>query len=444
MANCIQCGRRLPALTLGRKVCGWCKQHEAAQRGEDVDYQPVMAAPWNRSRSSSMLVTQLIFGINAAVFIGMVLSGASPLGPSSASLLAWGANSATFTLTGQWWRLLSSCFVHVGIIHIALNMWCLWSLGELAEHLYGHFTFLGIYLLCGVSGSLASVFWHSHPTVSAGASGAIFGIAGALIGSIKLGEFNYGSIAHGVMRSLLAFVGYNVLFGLFTGITDNACHIGGLLAGLLLGALVARLAPQPQLFPRLLVLLTVAALLFGGGYALQKSRAPRYYFARAQVEAANGKIDSAISLFEAAASANPRLAKPVAWQVSQLKLQQNDLPGAEQELKRLGMSDEEAFYTLGSTALDDHHPEQALTEFQKLSARDPHSTQAHWAHAAIGESLIQLNRYDEAIAELKKQIELFGDDIRSERLLAEAYEAKGMKAESEAARKAAESMGDEQ
>jgi rhomboid protease GluP len=272
MANCIRCGRTISGFTFGKKICPWCKQHEAAQRGEDTPYQPVMATPWKRQDSMPMIVTQGIFGICVAVFVGMLLAGVSPMSPSGQSLVDWGANWGPLTLSGDWWRLLTSCFVHAGIIHLGFNMWCLWSLGELAERLYGHVTFACIYLLCGIGGSLASVWWHMPPVPSIGASGAIFGIAGAVIASIKLGEFSSGVMAQGVMRSLIAFVGYNVVFGMLSGFTDNACHLGGLATGLVLGALVAKIAPAPRLTSRLAVLVLVAALLAGGGFALGRSR----------------------------------------------------------------------------------------------------------------------------------------------------------------------------
>ncbi len=285
MANCIRCGRTLSGITFGKKICDWCKQHEAAERGEEAQYQPVMATPWKRREAMPMLITQAIFGVNVAVFIGMVLSGASLMSPTGASLLAWGANFGPYTLHGQSWRLLTSCFVHIGIIHIAFNMWCLWQLGGLAERLYGHVTFACVYLLCGISGSLASLFWHRMPILSAGASGAIFGIAGAVIASIKLGEFTSSVMAQSVMRSLIAFVGYNVVFGLVSGMTDNACHFGGLLAGVVLGALIAKVAPEPQpIARRIAVLLLVAVLLAGGTFALQRSRSYTFLPQASQTE----------------------------------------------------------------------------------------------------------------------------------------------------------------
>ncbi len=92
MANCVQCGRQLPALSFGKKLCQWCVQHEAAKRGEDIPIQRVEPAPWTRQQSSSMAVTQAILGINVAVFAAMLLAGVSPVDPTGQQLVDWGAN----------------------------------------------------------------------------------------------------------------------------------------------------------------------------------------------------------------------------------------------------------------------------------------------------------------------------------------------------------------
>ena len=90
--------------------------------------QRVEPAPWVRPQSSSMAVTQAIFGINVAVFIAMALAGVSMLdNPSGQDLVHWGANFGPLTVGGQWWRLLTCVFVHGGLLHIGFNMWCLWE-----------------------------------------------------------------------------------------------------------------------------------------------------------------------------------------------------------------------------------------------------------------------------------------------------------------------------
>jgi rhomboid protease GluP len=474
MAQCIRCGRTLSGFTFGKKICVWCKQHEAAQRGEDSGYQPVMANPWRRRETMPMLVTQGIFGINVAVFIGMLLAGVSPMNPTGMNLVDWGANFGPYTLTGDWWRLLTSCFVHGGIIHLAFNMWCLWSLGELAERLYGHVTFACVYLLCGISGSLASVWWHHPPVPSVGASGAIFGIAGAVIASIKLGEFSSSAMSRGTMQSLIAFVGYNVVFGAISGGTDNACHFGGLAAGLVLGALIAKVAPEPRLMPRLGILVVVAAILGGEGYALQRSRAYPYYLGRAQQQVQDGKIDAAVPYYESAMKLRPRSAGVIHYGLGIAYWDKKNLAAAEREMQKAveaAPKNPEYLYDLGGIRLNAHRMAEARQSFSQLQVIDPRSAEAHIGLGAVamnennftmalaesqqaaglnpqlpgiyslqGDCRMGLKQYDDAVTAYRKEIEVSGDEESTERRLAEAYKAKGMKTEADAATHRAEEL----
>jgi rhomboid protease GluP len=136
--------------------------------------------------------------------------------------------------------MLASNYLHAGIIHIALNMWCLWNLGFLAERVFDPWTYVMIYTACGLAGSLGSLWWHPN-TVGVGASGAIFGLAGALIAALYLGHLPISKPAiQGTLKSLLMFAGYNLFFGAAIRVVDNSAHIGGLLAGLALGAVLAK------------------------------------------------------------------------------------------------------------------------------------------------------------------------------------------------------------
>jgi rhomboid protease GluP len=122
-------------------------------------------------------------------------------------------------------------FVHAGIIHLLLNMWCLWNLGPIAERWFGRAPFLILYFLSGIGGSLASLYMHPA-TVSVGASGAIFGLAGGLIA--LLGLRRDSAAAAPVKRflpSLFTFVAYNLFYGSVTPGIDNAAHVGGLIVG---------------------------------------------------------------------------------------------------------------------------------------------------------------------------------------------------------------------
>jgi rhomboid protease GluP len=267
MANCIRCGRQLPGFTFGKKICQWCVQHEKYQRGEIADDspQPVMRTPWVRPGESTITLTQIFFGINVAVFLGMALSSSSIMNFPAQVLVQWGANVGAFTLRGEWWRLLTCVFVHGGLLHIAFNLWCLWDLGALSESLYGRWTFAAVYLISGLGASLASVTWNPYG-MSVGASGAIFGLAGALIAAFKLGEFSVPrSALSGPLRSLMVFVVFNLAFGAASGVTDNAAHVGGLITGLILGALVALLAPRQEQAPRRVAIFLVTLLVLAGG-----------------------------------------------------------------------------------------------------------------------------------------------------------------------------------
>lgn len=158
----------------------------------------------------------------------------------SYQLVAWGSNRGPLTLDGQWWRLLSSMFLHGSLLHLAFNMFALWQVGRMVERIFGSLRFAGLYLLAGLAGSLASVLWNANVN-SVGASGAIFGIIGGLLAFI--GRENSG-VPPTVVGDLRGSIGPFLLFNLSAGFlyphTDNAAHIGGLVGGYLAGHLLAR------------------------------------------------------------------------------------------------------------------------------------------------------------------------------------------------------------
>lgn len=185
-------------------------------------------------------VTRTLIGINALFFVAMVLTGVSPFSPSPQDLLRWGGSIGELSLGFQPWRLLVSNYLHVGIIHIGFNMWCLWNLGMIAERIFAPKTYVFVYTACGLAGSLASVWWHPY-AVGVGASGAIFGLAGALIAALYLGALPIApEVIKGTLRSLVSFAGYNLLFGAIVPGIDNFAHIGGFLMGLAIGAALAK------------------------------------------------------------------------------------------------------------------------------------------------------------------------------------------------------------
>jgi rhomboid protease GluP len=471
MANCVQCGRQLPGLSFGKKLCQWCVQNEAAKRGEDIPIQRVEPAPWARQQSSSMAVTQAIFGINVAVFAAMCLAGVSMLdNPSGQDLVHWGANFGPLTVSGQWWRLLTCVFVHGGLLHIGFNMWCLWSLGRLAESVYGHWTFAAVYLICGLGASLASLIW--NPVIlSVGASGAIFGLAGALIASFYLGEFSLPRAAmSGMLRSVVAFVGYNLFFGAVISHVDNAAHIGGLLMGLLLGALIAKVAPAQDDFLRRIAVLLVGILVVGAGVTwLQRSHAYMLHGQNGVGLLSQGKTDEGIVELQKSVRLRPNFA-PAHAALANAYIAKHDFENAAVEMQRviaLNPRNEDAYYRLGLIYLELKQPAKAQGIFAQLLKIDPNSADGHagladafadqhrnldaleeYKRAAALDSGIQgvnynmgvmqarLKLYDDAIVSLLKQRQA-ADDAGNENLLADVYDEKGMKSEAADARQRA-------
>jgi rhomboid protease GluP len=266
-------------------------------------YVPTPQAVVRRRRSfwASAPATYVLVGINCAVFLAMTLNHVSPLGPTAEQLMHWGANNAgSVLINDQWWRIITAMFVHVGILHLATNMWCLWNLGLLAEPLMGSFGVVAVYVLTGAAGNLLSVLWNGvHYGVAAvnlqvphqafdplayfppgaGASGAVFGIAGALIVLLKSQRLPVPpEELRRLRKSVIYFAAINMVIGLAiswnvissrTGISiDNSAHLGGVLSGLLFATpMVPRIGnPRPIFRLRLRVAMGMIAgllVLFG-------------------------------------------------------------------------------------------------------------------------------------------------------------------------------------
>jgi len=237
---------------------------------------------WNILRTPG---TYLLLAVNIAVFGWMVLHGVSPRDPTPNQLLHFGATSTELVLHGQWYRLLTATFVHVGLIHIATNMWCLWNLGLLGEPLLGPIGLVAVYVLTGVAGNLLglafNVILRDYFSVGAGASGAVFGLAGILIVLLSNKKLPIPLIElKRLRRSVIQFAVLNLVIGLGTIFTnliriDNFAHVGGFLSGLALGVpLVPRMTEgRARYLQRQKLTFGIAAfLLILFGYWIAKLR----------------------------------------------------------------------------------------------------------------------------------------------------------------------------
>src|ERR1700677_4754231 len=145
---------------------------------------PQQAVRKPRSSWATAPATYLLVGINCAVFLAMVGSGVSIGSPTTDQLMHWGANNAgSVLINGEWIRIVTAMFVHVGILHLATNMWCLWNLGLLAEPLMGSFGVLAVYILTGAAGNLVATDIHSLWPRRDVAGGVVFAGGGWSVGS---------------------------------------------------------------------------------------------------------------------------------------------------------------------------------------------------------------------------------------------------------------------
>jgi rhomboid protease GluP len=176
--------------------------------------------------------TSILIDLTILIFIIMVAAGVHIVSPNGAELLAWGANRRAETTGGEWWRLISSMFIHGGIMHLLLNIYGLVIAALFVEVIFGRVKYFILYFVSGICGSLASIYWYEN-TVSVGASGAIFGLYGALLGLLLTDAFPKEG-RRTILLLIGPYVAINLLFGLTGGI-DNAAHIGGLLSGAVAG-----------------------------------------------------------------------------------------------------------------------------------------------------------------------------------------------------------------
>lgn len=179
----------------------------------------------------NIYVVPALIVINVLVFVWMRTSGIAINDPDARALLPWGASFGPLTTGGEWWRLLTATFLHGSLMHIFFNMLLLWQGGQLVERMFGHAGFAVIYVLSGLGGSVASVYW--HPTViGVGASGAVFGVYGALGAFALINRKTLPSnVVSGLINSALTFVIGNTVYGFLLPRVDVAAHTGGLVSG---------------------------------------------------------------------------------------------------------------------------------------------------------------------------------------------------------------------
>jgi rhomboid protease GluP len=332
---------------------------------------------------SQPVVTWVLLAIIAIVFAVETVSGGST---STEVLVRLGAKVPSLIAAGEYWRLFTSMFLHVGLAHIFFNGYALLIIGTELERLFGWARFLAVYLLSGLFGSLAS--YALVPNLAAGASGAIFGLVGALAAFFLLHRERLGKWGGARLGNIAFLIVINLFFGFTQPGIDNLAHLGGLLSGFGLGWAVApryefdpfnlRAVDRNRLTRYWPALLLAMGLLVGGTAlvtAIQR-HSPRSHLLLAQNAIDAEQWDVAAAELEQALSQDPTLA------------------------------DASLYFYLGLARNYLEQPELAIDAYCSALELDPQDAPSHWNLAL---TYLQVDRYAEARAQFEAYLQLRPD-----------------------------------
>ncbi|HUN87991.1 MAG TPA: rhomboid family intramembrane serine protease [Terriglobales bacterium] len=413
MSQCAQCGRELDenSVAAAQSSCEFCRNREAAE-------QNAPQAPVERASTSDFVITNLLLGINVGVYMLMVLKHVSPTSPSTDQIIAWGGNYGPLSLGAQPWRVVTCLFLHIGFLHLLANMWALFVLGRLAEGLFGRWTYLASYMIAGVAGSFASLLW--NPTgVSAGASGAIFGIAGVLIAALYVGKVPIPKHQiRPVLATLVFWAAFDLLYGIWKTGVDNAAHIGGVVTGLVLGLILGHhLGPDRRraLFrERALLIATLCVVAFGAVVFARERYIPD--IERARISLSHGLTDEALRELQVANQRRPNEAY-VLLLMGDAYARKGDIPHAQEAYRRvtqLKPNDAIGWTNLATAyAADQKFPESAAAWVQAAQVAKGINAAVPWFQAGkvytvMDQQQDAINAYQKALALAPNQPEILG------------------------------------
>jgi membrane associated rhomboid family serine protease len=335
MPSCLRCGADLAVNEEGVApvLCDRCAGAATGRARRSMSMGGLARYP----------VTTALLAINVVAFVLQMIPGLY--------VTEWGVNYGPLTLSGQYWRLFTAGFLHGNIIHIAVNMWCLWSLGRLSERLFGKWQTFIVYMLTGVGGALLSIA-QSPDHAELGASGAVFGIVGAVMAGVKFGDLDISAgekravFSSAVSFALLNFVlGFSQIGRGVFGTVDNMCHLGGFLSGLLLGLPLG--AFHRNKLMQLTTVVVTSAVLFAAGYQLVQDKSGHAEKTVAALAGRSGDFVSQSELLEKYTHNNP--------------------------------GDEQAYFDLAYAYVRTGRPEKAIEALQHILSLNPNSQEARQA-----------------------------------------------------------------
>jgi membrane associated rhomboid family serine protease/tetratricopeptide (TPR) repeat protein len=356
------------------------------------------------------VATYVLLALNFAVFGLLTWAGGSK---NPEVQLNFGASFWPYFRHGEYWRAVMPMFLHIGWAHLLINMYALYLLGQIVEHVYGYGRFSFFYVGSGISGSLASMVMSHH--VAAGASGAIMGIVGVML---VAGYLHRDAIPRRMKsvfgRGILATIVATFALGFLVSGIDNWGHFGGLVAGMLLAWIIPPPRPEPapgtdsgRAWQRatLIPALIVAAAMAAAARHYRAARAAAKLLERGQEQRAAHQLDQAIRSFQEAARLVPADERPH-QRLGALYLAQNQPDQAVREyaealrlnpddpLSRVGLA--EAYQAQGNTAKAQELM-RGLMRAAKLTADE---------EATLGTELYQHKLYEQAVAHLERALQL--------------------------------------
>jgi len=479
--NCEVCGKEFERQSDGGTAskCPECAAKNVlsapppTKRNASREEAAAFAAEMNRIAPARPVVTWTIITICTAVFVLEILKGASFDTMSPDLAIRLGADYGPQTMSGQWWRLFTSMFLHFGFFHLAMNMWCLWALASLAERLMGRAAYLVLYVGTGLCGGLLSLAVHPQ-LVSAGASGAVFGISGGLITYLLLKKAPLSfDRAKKQLTSLGVFLAYNFIYSLRPGV-DMMAHAGGLVSGLVIAAALPRFLNIPSVeitsapieenssvnkrITQVAIACAIVVLL--GAFGAHRLQADSIYVLSSLDRIDAGQSSAVIPTLEKIVVRQPnshlahfalgcaymRTNQP-AGAVRELSLADTLKPGdalTEQELGAAYLSqnnfvdaipyfretlakqsdNNSARIGLAAALFGDGQYQQAATEARTVITAAPNNTDAH---SILGQAELHLGLNDDGLHELETALKLDPGNTELRGLLVLAYNTTGHK-----------------
>lgn len=423
MPVCDQCGTRFSSWAGDHKrLCPQCEERqEAASRPEVLPPEGAGQPPQPQVQLPPPTVSRILIALNIMVFAAMVISTRSILNFSGEDSIRWGANFGPYTVDGQWWRMLVATFLHGGIAHILLNMWALRNIGYTAELFYGHRNYLIIYLLSGLGGSAASLLRGQAPSV--GASGAIFGVAGALAALVY---FKKLPVERAILRreigSIGMFIVANLLISSFVPHIDNSAHVGGLIAGTILGmflpAAIFRAEREKPATSGNLAIVTTCALIVFLAFVAREKQLPRISIRYAAEAERRGDLAGAQAHARKAVELAP--ADPLAnYALCAMLVQRSSAEAVEacEKAVQLNPRSMTSQLALAEAYNNTGQKDAAVKTLQQLLERNPRSFEANYN---LGLLFLNQGKPGEAVPYLREATRLKPDDADARQSLAEA------------------------